>query len=255
MRLSFSSDDFVDVGQQLASSGQLSATANSQAHALGVVMRSQPRYAIAGAEQGRDFGPLNGGAQTVDRPYDPVLCQRGGVGAFDLKAVFSGFTTMRNGQRTAPRNVPRDVQKRVFCHVVSGSVTTPPIAGVVGSVATTLSVSRPAVTAAVGEKFVLEIDLVGRTGAQGLAIEDAFPGIVSPAAAATPAALGTATNVSIRPTGADFTLAGNGGVRLEYECLAVGETGLSFRATHAPISVVTTRARCIAAPPAETEGR
>lgn len=255
MRLSFSSDDFVDVGQQLASSGQLSATASSQAQALGVVMRSRPTNVLSGPEDGRDFGVLTGGAQTVDRAYDPVTCLRGGLGHFDVRATFTGFTTMRNGQRTAPANVPRSRNKRVFCHDTDGSFTIPAVAGVVGSVAQTLSVSRPAVTAAVGEKFVLEISLAGRTGDQGFSFADAFPGIVSPATAATPTALGAATDVTVDASGARFKLAGTGGVRVEYECIAVGETGLAFGTTFAGIMSVTTRARCIAPPPPENEGR
>ena len=123
MRLSFTSDDFAIVGQPVASSGQLSATANSQAHALVVVMEAYSHYAITNVRQSRDFGALNGGVQTVDRAYDPVTCDYGGFAAFDLTAEFTGFTTMRNGQRTRPSTVRREKEKRAFCHVPTGSIS------------------------------------------------------------------------------------------------------------------------------------
>jgi hypothetical protein len=249
MQLRFTNDDFADVGQPVASSGRLVATAASQAHALVVVMESTAGGALTAGQQARDFGALLGGAKDENRPYDPVTCATGGIGEFALAGTFTAFTTMKDGKRTDPENVTRRETAKVLCHVPTGTVSIGGPGTVIGGSVQTLTVSQPTVRAGVGEKFVLEIELRGRNAGQGVSLTPTIPAIVSDPVLANPPSVGAVTKVAMLRRTVLVELAGAGGARVE--CLKAGETGLEIATTIPPTLVVTTKVVCVPPPPPE----
>jgi hypothetical protein len=254
LQVSFTTDDFFNVGDQVPATGRAVATADSTAQALVLVERATPHNALAAGEQARDFGSIDGGAQTIDRTFDPFSCRKPGIGIFSLAAEFTGFTEIRGGRRSRAQDITRRGEKRVFCHAPNGTDT---VGGAgTGEPLQSITVAPATVDKMVGESFVLEIQIAGRTGDQGIALTTFIPNVISDARAANPRTVGNVTAVrEFDLAGANFTLGGTGGIRVEYSCVRAGETGVEAHATYGRFLDGTARVTCRPPPPGEREGR